>query len=442
MSSSGINTNEPNTVANASIAVIGLGYVGLPLAIEFAKKYRTLGFDINEVRVRELTVGKDRTREANIAELKRVTAAAGGPSGTGLTLSSVKGDLHACNIFIVTVPTPIDDFKAPDLGPLLKASEMLGSVLKPGDIVIYESTVYPGCTEEDCVPVLEKTSGLTFNKDFFAGYSPERINPGDKVNTLTRIKKVTSGSTPEIADKVDVLYRSIIEAGTHKASSIKVAEASKAIENAQRDVNISFVNELALIFDRIGIDTNDVIEAAGTKWNFLKYKPGLVGGHCIGVDPYYLAHKAQALGYHPQVILSGRRVNDNVGNFVANKVVKLMIEKDHKIKGSRALIMGITFKENCPDVRNTRVVDIYEELKQFGLEVDIYDPWADAEEVRNVYEVEVQNELDQTVMYDAIIVAVAHDEFLTLDYGKIKSDNAVIFDTRSCLDRDLVDARL
>jgi len=440
--SSGINTNEQNTVANANIAIIGLGYVGLPLAIEFAKKYHTLGFDINEVRVKELTVGKDRTREANIAELKRVTAAAAGPSGTGLTLSSVKSDLHACNIFIVTVPTPIDDFKAPDLGPLLKASEMLGSVLKEGDIVIYESTVYPGCTEEDCVPVLEKTSGLTFNKEFFAGYSPERINPGDKVNTLTRIKKVTSGSTPEIADKVDALYRSIIDAGTHKASSIKVAEASKAIENAQRDVNISFVNELALIFDRIGIDTNDVIEAAGTKWNFLKYKPGLVGGHCIGVDPYYLAHKAQALGYHPQVILSGRRVNDNVGNFVANKVVKLMIEKDHKIKGSRALIMGITFKENCPDVRNTRVVDIYEELKQFGLEVDIYDPWADAEEVRNVYEVEVYNELDQTVIYDAIIVAVAHDEFLTLDYGKIKSDNAVIFDTRSCLDRNLVDARL
>ncbi|ACU62198.1 nucleotide sugar dehydrogenase [Chitinophaga pinensis] len=442
MSSSGINTNEQKTVANASIAIIGLGYVGLPLAIEFAKKYRTLGFDINEVRVRELTVGKDRTREANIEELKRVTAAAAGTSGTGLTLSSVKNDLQTCNIFIVTVPTPIDDFKAPDLGPLLKASEMLGSVLKAGDIVIYESTVYPGCTEEDCVPVLEKTSGLTFNKDFFAGYSPERINPGDKVNTLTRIKKVTSGSTPEIAEKVDALYRSIIEAGTHKASSIKVAEASKAIENAQRDVNISFVNELALIFDRIGIDTNDVIEAAGTKWNFLKYKPGLVGGHCIGVDPYYLAHKAQALGYHPQVILSGRRVNDNVGNFVANKVVKLMIEKDHKIKGSRALIMGITFKENCPDVRNTRVVDIYEELKQFGLEVDIYDPWADVEEVRNVYEVEVQNELDQTVSYDAIIVAVAHDEFLTLDYGKIKSDNAVIFDTRSCLDRNLVDARL
>jgi UDP-N-acetyl-D-galactosamine dehydrogenase len=441
--SSGISQNEKSDmVANASIAIIGLGYVGLPLAIEFAKKYRTLGFDINEVRVRELTVGKDRTREANIAELKRVTAAAAGSSGTGLTLSSVKNDLHGCNIFIVTVPTPIDDFKAPDLGPLLKASEMLGSVLKQGDIVIYESTVYPGCTEEDCVPVLEKTSGLTFNKDFFAGYSPERINPGDKINTLTRIKKVTSGSTAEIADKVDALYRSIIDAGTHKASSIKVAEASKAIENAQRDVNISFVNELALIFDRIGIDTNDVIEAAGTKWNFLKYKPGLVGGHCIGVDPYYLAHKAQALGYHPQVILSGRRVNDNVGNFVANKVVKLMIEKDHKIKGSRALIMGITFKENCPDVRNTRVVDIYEELKQFGLEVDIYDPWADVEEVRNVYEVEVQNELDQTVSYDAIIVAVAHDEFLTLDYGKIKSDNAVIFDTRSCLDRNLVDARL
>jgi UDP-N-acetyl-D-galactosamine dehydrogenase len=436
------NNGKLNRVENAKIAIIGLGYVGLPLAIEFAKKYDTLGFDINVSRVSELSEGKDRTLEANIEDLKAVIASRKEKKMGGLGFSSVKEDLKEYNTFIVTVPTPIDQFKAPDLQPLLKASEMLGSILKTGDIVIYESTVYPGCTEEDCVPVLEKISGLKFNRDFFAGYSPERINPGDKINTLTRIKKVTSGSTAEIATRVDDLYRSIIDAGTHKASSIKVAEASKAIENAQRDVNISFVNELALIFDRIGIDTNDVIEAAGTKWNFLKYKPGLVGGHCIGVDPYYLAHKAEALGYHPQVILSGRRVNDHVGHFVANKVVKLMIEKDHKIKGSKALIMGITFKENCPDVRNTRVVDIYAELKQFGLEIDIYDPWADIAEVKHEYGLDVMNELNNSVVYDAIIVAVAHNEFLKFDYQKIKRNNGVIFDTKACLDRNLVDARL
>jgi UDP-N-acetyl-D-galactosamine dehydrogenase len=436
------NNGKLNRVENAKIAIIGLGYVGLPLAIEFAKKYDTLGFDINVSRVSELSEGKDRTLEANIEDLKAVIASRKEKKMGGLGFSSVKEDLKEYNTFIVTVPTPIDQFKAPDLQPLLKASEMLGSILKTGDIVIYESTVYPGCTEEDCVPVLEKISGLKFNRDFFAGYSPERINPGDKINTLTRIKKVTSGSTAEIATRVDDLYRSIIDAGTHKASSIKVAEASKAIENAQRDVNISFVNELALIFDRIGIDTNDVIEAAGTKWNFLKYKPGLVGGHCIGVDPYYLAHKAEALGYHPQVILSGRRVNDHVGHFVANKVVKLMIEKDHKIKGSKALIMGITFKENCPDVRNTRVVDIYTELKQFGLEIDIYDPWADIAEVKHEYGLDVMNELNNSVVYDAIIVAVAHNEFLKFDYQKIKRNNGVIFDTKACLDRNLVDARL
>ncbi|MBW8687362.1 nucleotide sugar dehydrogenase [Chitinophaga rhizophila] len=436
------NNGKLNKVANARIAIIGLGYVGLPLAIEFAKKYCTIGFDINEARVKELAAGQDRTKEANIEDLKKVIAARAEDKGCGLAFSSSVEDLREYNTFIVTVPTPIDEFKAPDLRPLLKASEMLGRILKSGDLVIYESTVYPGCTEEDCVPVLERVSGLVFNKDFFAGYSPERINPGDKINTLTRIKKVTSGSTPDIASRVDDLYRSIIDAGTHKAASIKVAEASKAIENAQRDVNISFVNELALIFDRIGIDTNDVIEAAGTKWNFLKYKPGLVGGHCIGVDPYYLAHKAQALGYHPQVILSGRRVNDHVGHFVANKVVKLMIEKDHKIKGSRALIMGITFKENCPDVRNTRVVDIYTELRQFGLDVDIYDPWADTHEVKHEYGVDVLNKLDNTIVYDAIIVAVAHNEFLKFDYQKIKRNNGVIFDTKSCLDRTLVDARL
>ncbi|KAA8486803.1 UDP-N-acetyl-D-galactosamine dehydrogenase [Arcticibacter tournemirensis] len=432
-----------SVVENASIAIIGLGYVGLPLAIEFAKKYDVLGYDINIERVHELSEGRDRTQEAKISELQEVIGLRKNPAtGIGLHFSSEKEALRNYNTFIVTVPTPIDQFKAPDLGPLLNASAMLGSALKEGDLVIYESTVYPGCTEEDCVPVLEKASGLTFNKDFFAGYSPERINPGDKINTLTKIKKVTSGSTPAIASRVDDLYRSIIEAGTHKAPSIKVAEASKAIENAQRDVNISFVNELSLIFDRIGIDTNDVIEAAGTKWNFLKYKPGLVGGHCIGVDPYYLAHKAQSLGYHPQVILSGRRVNDAMGQFVADKVVKLMIEKDHKIKGARALIMGITFKENCPDVRNTRVVDIYQELKQFGLDVDIYDPWADAAEVEHEYGLKIFSQLDELVVYNAVIVAVAHNEFLKFDYAKIKRNNGVIFDTKAFLDRNLVDARL
>ncbi len=425
------------------IAIIGLGYVGLPLAIEFAKQYDVLGFDINESRVNELNQGKDRTQEANLMDLSAViNSKSVSEDRIGLSFSFSKHDLKAYNTFIVTVPTPIDQFKSPDLKPLIKASEMLGSILKKGDLVIYESTVFPGCTEEECVPVLESFSGLVFNKDFFAGYSPERINPGDKVNTLTKIKKVTSGSTSEIADKVDRLYSSIITAGTHKAPSIKVAEASKAIENAQRDVNISFVNELSLIFDRIGIDTNDVIEAAGTKWNFLKYQPGLVGGHCIGVDPYYLAHKAQSLGYHPQVILSGRRVNDKMGAFVADKVVKLMIQKDHKIKGSKALIMGITFKENCPDVRNTRVVDIYHELIQFGLNVDIYDPWADSAEVLHEYNLTIKNQLEDDVVYDAVIVAVAHNEFLKFDYKKIKRNNGVVFDTKACLDRALVDGRL
>lgn len=434
--------NSNSAIDNAKIAIIGLGYVGLPLAIEFGKQYDVLGFDINQSRVDELSKGKDRTQEANLQDLKAVIDSKKDKNKIGLSFSANKEDLKNYNTFIVTVPTPIDQFKAPDLTPLVKASEMLGSILKSGDIVIYESTVYPGCTEEDCVPVLEKSSGLKFNKDFFAGYSPERINPGDKINTLTKIKKVTSGSTPEIANRVDDLYRSIITAGTHKAPNIKVAEASKAIENAQRDVNISFVNELSLIFDRVGIDTHDVIEAAGTKWNFLKYQPGLVGGHCIGVDPYYLAHKAQALGYHPQVILSGRRVNDNMGPFVADKVVKLMIQKDHKIKGSKALIMGITFKENCPDVRNTRVVDIYHELISFGLDVDIYDPWADAKEVKHEYGVDIVNKLDESTVYDAVVVAVAHNEFLEFDYKKIKRNNGVIFDTKACLDRALVDGRL
>lgn len=423
---------------NNKIAIIGLGYVGLPLAIEFAKKYIVLGFDINTTRVEELASGFDRTQEADLISMNQSMKL---NVANGLTFSSTISDLATCDIFIVTVPTPINQFKAPDLTPLLKASEMLGKVIKKGDIIIYESTVYPGCTEEDCVPVLEHFSGLKFNEDFYCGYSPERINPGDKINTLTKIKKVTSGSTPEIATVVDDLYSSIITAGTHKAPSIKVAEASKAIENAQRDVNISFVNELALIFDRIGIDTNDVLEAAGTKWNFLKYKPGLVGGHCIGVDPYYLAHKAESLGYHPEVILSGRRVNDNMGMYVANKVVKLMIGKGHVIKGSNALILGITFKENCPDVRNTKVVDIYNELIQFGMNVDVYDPWADAAEVNHEYGINILSTLSDKE-YDSVIVAVAHQEFLSIDFKKYKANNAVIFDTKACIDRNLVDGRL
>lgn len=430
-------------IENINIAIIGLGYVGLPLAIEFAKKYNVLGFDIKVSRIEELNQGEDQTKEANLEDLKSViNSAKTSNSDKGLSFSYHTEDLKNYNTFIVTVPTPIDEFNSPDLRQLIRASEMLGSILKTDDVVIYESTVYPGCTEEECIPVLERVSGLKFNKDFFAGYSPERINPGDKVNTLTTIKKVTSGSTAEIADWVDGLYRSIITAGTHKAPSIKVAEASKAIENAQRDINISFMNELALIFDRVGIDTNDVIEAAATKWNFLKYKPGLVGGHCIGVDPYYLAHKAQSLGYHPQVILSGRRVNDKMGAFVAEKVVKLMIQKDHKIKGSKALIMGITFKENCPDVRNTRVVDIYHELISFGLDVDIWDPWADVMEVRKEYRLDILSKLDNSISYDAVIIAVAHNEFLKFDYTKIKRNNGVVFDTKACLDRDLVDGRL
>lgn len=413
-----------------------MGYVGLPLAIEFAKKYSVIGFDINETRVTELYNGFDRTNEVESNILKNILSS----ENNELLFTSNLDQTKNSNIFIVTVPTPINNFKTPDLSPLLSASKMIATVLKKGDIVIYESTVYPGCTEDDCVPVLEKHSGLKYNEDFFCGYSPERINPGDKVNTLTQIKKVTSGSTAEIADIVDDLYASIITAGTHKAPSLKVAEASKAIENAQRDVNISFVNELALIFDRIGIDTTDVIEAAGTKWNFLKYKPGLVGGHCIGVDPYYLAHKAESLGYHPQVILSGRRVNDNMGMFVANKVIKLMIQKNHKVQGARALILGFTFKENCPDIRNSRVIDIYSELKQFGLNVQVYDPHANHEEVAEEYGIEMIDSIDNK--YDAIILAVSHKEFLELNFEKLKNDNTVIFDTKACLDRNIIDARL
>jgi UDP-N-acetyl-D-galactosamine dehydrogenase len=431
---------EAHKFKDYRITIIGLGYVGLPLAIEFAKKYKVVGFDINRDRIDELSNGFDRTKEADLSALSEVIRPSR-PTENGLSFSSNLTDIQSSNIYIVTVPTPINQFKAPDLSLLLNASKMIAGVLKKGDTVIYESTVYPGCTEEDCVPVLEKYSGLEYNHDFFCGYSPERINPGDKINTLTKIKKVTSGSTPEIAETVDQLYASIITAGTHKAASLKVAEASKAIENAQRDLNISFVNELALIFDRIGIDTTDVIEAAGTKWNFLKFTPGLVGGHCIGVDPYYLAHKAESLGYHPQVILSGRRVNDNMGMFVAGKVIKLMIHKGHKIHGARALILGITFKEDCPDTRNSRVIDIFKELKQFGLEVDVYDPYANQDAVKAEYDIVLIDQFDRR--YDAIVLAVGHKEFLNLDFGKIKNgDNAVIFDTKSFLDRNLVDGRL
>lgn len=456
------------------IAVIGQGYVGLPLAIEFSKHFPVIGFDINETRVEELNRGEDHTLEADLVQFNQSIETAKSTNFTiGYQASNDLKLLSIANVYIVTVPTPIDEFKAPDLKPLRGASAMLGKVLKKGDIVIYESTVYPGCTEEVCVPLLEEHSGLVFNQDFYVGYSPERINPGDKVNTLTTIVKVTSGSTLDIAEEIDELYRTIITAGTHKAPNIKVAEASKAIENAQRDVNISFVNELALIFDRVGIDTNDVLEAAGTKFNFLKYKPGLVGGHCISVDPYYLAHKATQLGYHPDVILSGRRVNDSVAEFIASKVVKLMIKKGTVVQGAKALILGITFKENCPDIRNTKVVDVYRELKEYGVDVDIYDPWADAEEIQHEYGITCYSELpchpelgedsrawleqakqsrptdstiqqsnDSTPKYDAIIVAVAHNEFLTLDINKLKNDQAVVFDIKACLDRELVDGRL
>jgi UDP-N-acetyl-D-galactosamine dehydrogenase len=435
------------------IAIIGLGYVGLPLAIEFAKKHVVLGFDINEKRVAELLQETDITKEADLNALKIVlqqnntkdttttTSTNNNNNNTGLVLSSDLAKLQDNNIYIVTVPTPVDAFKNPDLNPLIIATEMLAAVLKKGDIVIYESTVYPGCTEEVCVPVLEQHSGLKYNEDFYCGYSPERINPGDKVNTLTKIKKVTSGSTPEIAQFINQLYNEIITAGTHLAPSIKVAEASKAIENAQRDVNISFVNELALIFDRMNIDTSDVLEAAGTKWNFLKYKPGLVGGHCIGVDPYYLAYKSNALGYVPQVILSGRKVNEDMGIFIANKVLKLILAKADKVKGEKVLILGFAFKENCPDIRNTRVIDIHRELTQFGLDLDVYDPWANPMEVYEEYGIQLEQKL-KPKNYKAVIVAVAHNEFLKIDYQAYKDQGAVIFDIKSFIDRKFSDARL
>ena len=416
-----------------TIGIIGLGYVGLPLAIAFADHFNVVGFDINQQRVLDLNQGVDSTDEADLKLLQKTTA-------NRLQLSSDLQDLAVCNIYIVTVPTPITQFKTPDLTYLISASKMIGGLLNSGDIVVYESTVYPGCTEEDCVPVLEQISGLKYNQDFYCGYSPERINPGDKINTLTKIKKVTSGSTDSIAEEVDQLYKTIIEAGTHKASSIKVAEASKAIENAQRDLNISFVNELALIFDRMEIDTQEVLAAAGTKWNFLNFKPGLVGGHCISVDPYYLAHKAESLGYYPEVILSGRRVNDTMGLFVANKVVKLMNKKGIPVRNAKALILGITFKENCPDIRNSKVPDIYEELKSFGMQVDVYDPYAQKEEVKHEYNIELTANLGS---YDAIILAVSHEEFLELDVMSLKKESAsVIYDIKAILDPKIVDSRL
>jgi len=418
-------------VNNNRLAIIGLGYVGLPLAVEFGKKYEVVGFDINKSRIEELKSGFDRTLEVDEANLK---------SSTNLSYSCDKEELKSCNVFIVTVPTPVDAHKRPDLTPLVKASETVGSALKKGDVVIYESTVYPGCTEEKCVPVLEKVSGLVFNEDFFCGYSPERINPGDKEHTVTKILKVTSGSTPEIADMVDALYASIITAGTHKASSIKVAEAAKVIENSQRDINIAFVNELSLIFNKMGIDTIDVLEAAGTKWNFLPFRPGLVGGHCIGVDPYYLTFKAESLGYYPEVILSGRRINDNMGAYVAKEIVKLLIKKSFKVDGAKVLILGITFKENCPDIRNSRVVDVISELKDFGCVTDIYDPWADSAEVEHEYGVSLVKELSND--YDAVVLAVAHKEFRALDINSLKKDGAVVYDIKGFLPKGVADKRL
>ncbi|MDA9555480.1 nucleotide sugar dehydrogenase [Pelobium sp.] len=418
--------------ANYKIGIIGQGYVGLPLAAAFGSVFNTIGFDIDKERINNLKNFKDQTKQLTPDEIKKAHL---------LSFSSELNDIKDCNIYIITVPTPINQFKSPDLTLLLRATEMIGTLLQPNDLVIYESTVYPGCTEEDCVPLLEQISGLKLNKNLFIGYSPERINPGDKINTLTKIKKVTSGSNADTARKVDELYQSIITAGTHLAPSIKVAEASKAIENAQRDLNISFVNELALIFDRMQIDTNDVIEAAATKWNFLKFKPGLVGGHCIGVDPYYLAYKAESLGYHPQVILSGRRVNDNMGMFVANKLIKLMLKKEHKIMNSKVLILGFTFKENCPDIRNTRVIDIYNELIGFDLTVDVYDPWANPKEVKEEYQINLIHQID-IQKYQAVIIAAAHHQFLEIDFSQFKKNNAVVFDTKSIINREFVDARL
>ena len=425
---------------NKTIGIIGLGYVGLPLAIEFGKKFHTVGFDINQKRVDELNSGFDRTLEIENEDLKEVLS---NKSEIGSFKCTTRLDeIKDCNYYIVTVPTPTDRNNRPDLTPLYKASETVGKVLKKGDIVIYESTVYPGVTEDECIPVLERISGLKFNIDFFAGYSPERINPGDKEHTVTKILKVTSGSTPEIAEKVDDLYRTIIVAGTHKATSIKVAEAAKVIENSQRDINIAFVNELSKIFSLMGINTNDVLEAAGTKWNFLKFKPGLVGGHCIGVDPYYLAQKAQEVGYHPEIILAGRRLNDSMGAYVANETIKLMIKKDIKVKDAKILVLGFTFKENCPDVRNTKVIDIINELNTYHVNLTVVDPWAEPAEVKHEYGLITQKELPAKNKFDAIVMAVGHDEFKKLNILEYLNPNHVIFDVKGLLDRSLVDGSL
>ena len=424
---------------NIKIAVVGLGYVGLPLARLFATKYPVVGFDINQNRIQELKAGIDATLEIDETTLKSVLVNSSS-NANGLFCSSITDDIKDCNYYIVTVPTPVDKNNRPDLTPLYKSSETVGKVLKKGDIVIYESTVYPGVTEEECVPVLEKVSGLKFNVDFFAGYSPERINPGDKEHTVEKILKVTSGSTPEIGQKVNELYKSVITAGTHLAPSIKVAEAAKVIENSQRDINIAFVNELAKIFNLLEIDTHHVLEAAGTKWNFLPFKPGLVGGHCIGVDPYYLAQKAQEKGYHPEIILAGRRLNDSMGEYVASQVVKLMIKKGVAINGAKLLMLGITFKENCPDVRNTKIVDVVHALADYGIEVTIFDPWAKPSEVQHEYRLTTTKELPSET-FDAIVLGVSHREFTTIDLSKLKKSNGVLFDVKGVLN-EKADGRL
>jgi UDP-N-acetyl-D-galactosamine dehydrogenase len=424
---------------NTKIAVIGLGYVGLPLAVAFAEKYPVIGFDINQARVNELMSGHDFTLEVADNLLRSVLNTT--PASVGLFCTTDINQIKDCNCYIVTVPTPTDKHNRPDLTPLYKASETVGKVLKKGDTVIYESTVYPGVTEEECIPVLERVSGLKFNTDFYAGYSPERINPGDKEHTVTKILKVTSGSTPEVAEQVDQLYKSVITAGTFKATSIKVAEAAKVIENAQRDINIAFVNELSKIFNKLGIDTNEVLEAAGTKWNFLKFKPGLVGGHCIGVDPYYLAQKAQEVGYHPEIILAGRRLNDSMGAYVAEEVVKLMVKKEVPFKNARCLILGFTFKENCPDVRNTKVIDIVKELINYNITPVIFDPWANPKEVQHEYGIEVINHLPSGA-FEAAILAVSHKEFLGLNIRSLLLQNGVLFDVKGLLPKGIADARL
>jgi UDP-N-acetyl-D-galactosamine dehydrogenase len=421
------------------IAIIGLGYVGLPLAVAFAEKYKVFGFDINQSRIDELNNGHDRTLEVEDELLSSVLVKQ--DAEVGLFNTNQLADIKDCNFFIVTVPTPIDDDQNPDLTPLIRASETVSKVLKKGDIVIYESTVYPGATEEDCVPVLENKSGLKFNLDFFCGYSPERINPGDKEHTVKKILKVTSGSTPEIAERVDQLYKSVITAGTYKAASIKVAEAAKVIENSQRDINIAFVNELAMIFNKMGIDTVDVLEAAGTKWNFLPFRPGLVGGHCIGVDPYYLAQKAKKAGYYPQILLAGRRLNNSIGPYVGSQLVKLMMKRGTVINKSKVLVLGITFKENCPDIRNSRVIDIINELKEFDVDVDVYDPWAVADEVKHEYGVGLIDTPDLRA-YDGIVLAVAHNEFKSMITSENIDDKTVVYDVKSFLPREIISARL